>query len=80
MKKRKGEQRYYNNIAYSNDDHFGGSVRGKIDKSMESIQRLKNKGKPKQTQEIRLIPSLNNGDKLMKINSTTDINRGLNFG
>ena len=41
MKQKRGEQRYYNNQAYSNDDNGTSATRMKVNKSVESLKRIK---------------------------------------
>lgn len=70
--RRGGQQRYYNNAAYSNDDNGTGASRMKVNKSVESLKRIKqnHKGAAKQMR----------GVKIPKINSTNDLSKGMNFG
>lgn len=79
-KQRKGEQRYYDNIAYSNNnDHQGGSSQSvHLTKSVENLHHVKQK---RQVNDNKFMHNNNNmGSTIPKINSTGDINRGLQFG
>lgn len=86
MKQKRGEQRYHNNVAYSNDDNGTGIARMKVNKSVESLKRVK-QGQNNGTirlppNDIKLNANLDKGDRdrMPKINSTYDISKGLNFG